>query len=95
MILPSEQRVYVLPSETYAQIGFPGMIRDKKPDEKSYILERYFSDVYAMFLNKLSYFVIETAVSEEETLKLKALFDEIIKIKLLLVDQDTSKRKDR
>lgn len=81
-------RVYQLPQETYATLSFPGLLRDKNPDEKSYILERYLSDVYALFLSKLSFFVINDPITTEEVTKLKALFDEMIKIKGLLVDKD-------
>jgi hypothetical protein len=85
-------RIYNLPKETFAQIGFPNLLRDKAPEEKSYILERYFSDVYAMFLNKLSFFVIDDPIDQHDLIRLKALFDEIIKIKHLLVDQDTDQK---
>jgi hypothetical protein len=49
------------------------------------LLEKYFNDIYGLFLNKLSSFAISGRVQEEDSIKLQALLQEIIKVKKLLV----------
>lgn len=48
------------------------------------VLERYFNDVYGIFLKKLSSYVISGESNREEDAKLIALLQEMIKIKKLL-----------
>ena len=48
------------------------------------ILEKYFNDVYNLFLRKLSTFVSLEATPDEDILKLQALLQELIKIKNLI-----------
>ncbi len=48
------------------------------------ILERYFHDVYGIFLKKLSSYVLSGESNDEEDIKLIALLQEMIKIKKLL-----------
>lgn len=48
------------------------------------ILERYFHDVYGIFLKKLSCYVMASESDIEEDAKLMALLQEMIKIKKLL-----------
>ncbi len=49
------------------------------------LLEKYFNDIYNLFLKKLSAFAIGEKASDEEALKLQALLQELIKVKSLLV----------
>jgi hypothetical protein len=49
------------------------------------ILEKYFNDIHNLFLKKLSGFAISERTTDEESLKLQALLQELIKVKSLLV----------
>ena len=49
------------------------------------ILEKYFNDIYNLFLKKLSAFALVEGTTDEEALKLQALLQELIKVKSLLV----------
>ncbi len=48
------------------------------------VLEKYFNDVYNLFLRKLSAFAALDHASDEETMKLQALLQELIKVKGLI-----------
>jgi hypothetical protein len=48
------------------------------------ILERYSNDVYNLFLRKLSLFASDNNVGEEDSIKLQALLQELIKVKGLI-----------
>lgn len=65
---------------------------DSKPayseaDQK--IIEQYFHDIYGIFMKKLSHFVLESDIRDDESLKLQALLQELIKIKRLIRDKFT------
>lgn len=47
-------------------------------------LEQYWSDLYNLFLRKLTLFAGSAPVREEESLKLQALLQELIKVKDLI-----------
>ena len=83
-----ELRTYVISSENQAAISFPAMLRDKPVSQDSMILERYFSDVYSMFLNKLTYFAMGTNTKEEDVVRLRALLEELVKVRKLLEEKD-------
>ena len=48
------------------------------------ILEKYINDIHNLFLKKLSFFITEESVPVEESLKLQALLQEIVKVKDLI-----------
>jgi hypothetical protein len=48
------------------------------------ILEKYFNDIYSLFLKKLAVFSGEDSVSGESATKLQALLQEMIKVKGLI-----------
>lgn len=50
------------------------------------VLEKYFNDVYNLFLRKVSLFSSYDHSTEEEMLKLQALLQELIKVKKILQD---------
>lgn len=50
----------------------------------SKILERYFYDLYGVFMKKFSAFVLESTVSVSETVQLQAMLQEMIKIKKIM-----------
>lgn len=47
-------------------------------------LERYFADLYGVFMKKFSNFVIERDIYDEETVTLQAMLQEMIKVKKIL-----------
>lgn len=51
---------------------------------KGKVLERYFHDLYGIFMKRLSYFVVESEATIEDTVKLQAMFQEMIKVKELM-----------
>ncbi len=56
-----------------------------KIDQKNIeILEKYFNDVYNLFLRKISYFASFESLNDEEDTKLQALLQELIKVKRLV-----------
>ncbi|MDB5259493.1 MAG: hypothetical protein JWO73_701 [Candidatus Taylorbacteria bacterium] len=48
------------------------------------ILERYFNDIYSLFLKKIAIFSGEDSVSGDSATKLQALLQEMIKVKGLI-----------
>ncbi len=48
------------------------------------ILERYFSDIYSLFLKKIAIFSGEDSVTDDSATKLQALLQEMIKVKSLI-----------
>ena len=67
------------PSEMYI-LRDGGEIDDNSADA----LEKYFNDIYNLFLRKISTFAILDKVDNEETTKLQALLQEMIKVKQLI-----------
>ncbi len=61
--------------------------RDKK-QQKSIILERYFNDVYKLFLAKLNALAMGEKLSPEGHSKMKTMLDEIIKVRGLLEKEE-------
>ena len=53
-------------------------------EEDQKILEVYFNDLYGIFMKKLSFFVVESASSSDETVKIQAMLQEMIKVKRLI-----------
>ncbi|MEK7641439.1 MAG: hypothetical protein AAB365_00430 [Patescibacteria group bacterium] len=58
-------------------------------DADQKILEQYFTDIYTVFMKKLSNFVLESEARDDDTLKLQALLQELIKIKHLIRTRST------
>jgi len=52
------------------------------------VLERYSNDIYNLFLRKLSSFVSVNDARQEDSVKLQALLQELIKVKGLLAAKD-------
>ncbi len=67
-----------------------GVLRDEgrdaysRTDDENVILERYFHDIYAMFLDRLTRFAVEADTAEEDKRKLTRLLQELIKTRTLL-----------
>ncbi len=57
--------------------------RPRTRPTKAKILERYFYDLYGVFMKRLSQFVLESEPSDIETVNLQAMLQEMIKVKKL------------
>ena len=53
-------------------------------ERENKILQEYFHDVHEVFLKKFSHFILDVSPSNDEIIKLQAMFQEIIKVKTLL-----------
>ena len=64
-------------------------VRDSgiESEENKVILERYFNDIYNLFLRKLTHFTGNSPVNNEETLKMQGLLQEMIKVKGLIENE--------
>jgi hypothetical protein len=70
------------PAEYYIFRDAPSSVGDPV------ILERYSNDVYNLFLRKLSLFASVDNTAEEDSIKLQALLQELIKVKGLLAGNE-------
>lgn len=61
-------------------------IRDQgiNSNEKTDVLEKYFNDIYNLFLRKLSSFAMFESLNDEDAIKMQALLQELIKVKKLI-----------
>ncbi len=67
------------PLEVY-KIRDGGQVSENNID----ILEKYFNDLYNLFLRKLSNFATFGHSTDEDTMKMQALLQELIKVKKLI-----------
>ena len=51
------------------------------------VLESYFHDLYGIFMKKLAYFVVNSDIASDETVKLQAMLQEMIKVKKLMMNK--------
>lgn len=58
------------------------------------VLEKYFNDIYNLFLRKLSSFTMFEYTTDEETTKMQALLQELIKIKKLMENSTVDELED-
>ncbi len=74
------------PPELYT-VRDQGYISEDKID----VLEKYFNDLYNLFLRKLSSFAMFEHTNEEEAMKMQALLQELIKVKKMIegIEVDT------
>lgn len=88
-VLTHESLMYdgiVQPIEILRALDGPS--RDPKkpnPPHEDKILERYFYDLYGVFMKRLSQFVLEPQVEEGDTVKLQAMLQEMVKVKKLIM----------
>ena len=61
-----------------------GILCEERREESVLVLEQYFNDMYNLFLRKLTLFASSVPISDEESLKLQALLQELIKVKRLI-----------
>ncbi len=60
----------------------------KRREDKNTILERYFHDMYVMFLDKLTRFAVESCTPVDQKERLKYLLNELIKTRTLLEEAE-------
>ena len=58
----------------------------KGEEGKTKILEAYYNDIYKLFLARIAKFEAATTVTDGDKVKLRSLLDELINVKMLLVD---------
>jgi len=72
----------------YEGVTRPGIIYTVRDNGGSMddieVLEKYFNDIYNLFLRKLSNFAMFERNNEDDTMKLQALLQELIKVKKLM-----------
>lgn len=62
--------------------GEKGSRRSVEEDQK--VLGEYFQDLYGTFMKRLSYFIVDSEIASDETVKLQAMLQEMIKVKGLM-----------
>jgi len=74
------------PTEILRALDGPARRNSDKPysDKEKNILESYFHDISIIFMKRLSLFISESEVSTEDSLKLQAMLQELLKIKSLI-----------
>lgn len=72
-------------------VSFPALLRDAPRRDNEAVLERYFNDIYSIYLNKLSAYVIAGMHDQVAADRLRSLLEEIIKVKTLLHNEETQK----
>ena len=86
----SQSSGYSLVDEPIVFEGIPRpikqlLIRDaERTAEDNVILERYFNDMYAMFINRLSALAIGNKIDGQDEKKLRSLLEEMLKVKGLI-----------
>lgn len=59
----------------------PDIVNDEKEQK---VLGQYFHDLYEVFMKKFSHFFIAPEMVASETVKLQAMLQEMIKVKMLI-----------
>lgn len=73
-------KIYTIPHH----ISYPNFLRDSSRREEDILLERYFNDIYSVYLNKLTSYVLQVKEDAEAASELRAMFEEIIKVRGIL-----------
>lgn len=60
---------------------------NSEKDQK--VIEQYFQDLYGVFMKRFSHFVVESELRPDDTVKLQAMLQEMVKIKRLLAHKNT------
>lgn len=72
-------------------VSFPALLRDAPRRDNEAILERYFNDIYSIYLNKLSSYILAATHDQVAAERLRSLLEEIIKVKTLLHTEENQK----
>jgi hypothetical protein len=81
-------KIYSIP----INVSFPGLLRDAPRRDNEAILERYSNDIYSIYLNKLSEYMISATHDGNSAKRLRSLLEEIIKVKTLLHTEEIQKQ---
>jgi hypothetical protein len=75
------------PVEVLRALDGPARRGSKQPytAEEQKVLEEYFRDMHTVFLKQFSVFIGETYVTNDDTLRLQAVLQELIKVKKLIM----------
>lgn len=65
-------------------VGYPFLLRDAPRSDTDILMERYLGDLYTMFMNRLSSYVIDSTNKNQTESQLRAMFEEIVKVKKTL-----------
>lgn len=75
------------PIEVLRALDGPARRDSRQPytAEEQRILEEYFRDIHTVFLKQFSAFIVETHVTIDDTLRLQAMLQELVKVKKLMM----------
>ncbi len=71
-------------SVSFIRDGNYDEIKEMDSSKNIEVLEKYFNDIYNLFLRKLSSFAMFEHTSDEEAIKMQALLQELVKVKSLI-----------
>jgi hypothetical protein len=84
-----QEKIYTISHQNFfvRDVPVPSPLTPEEKDQGKYkILEKYFDDLYKLFVHKLGDFDCAPSVNSETKKKLKSLLNELIHIKELLAD---------
>lgn len=81
-------KIYTIP----ITVSQPQLLRDRTPREGDAVLEQYFNDVYTLYLNRLTTYVLAGTHQYDSAQKLRSLLEEIIKVKTLICNEENQKQ---
>lgn len=73
-------KIYSLP----INITYPQVLRDSPRSDSDILMERYLNDMYTIYMNKLSAFILHRNDDPNGVYQLRAMLEEIIKVRNLL-----------
>lgn len=71
------------PTSLLRALDAPSPGHARKPEDQK-VLEEYFHDLYGIFMKRLSYFIVESESRPDDSVKLQAMLQEMIKVKKLI-----------
>lgn len=81
---PEIARIFDRPSQNSNAAGSAASPIDLTDVERRKRIEEYFHDLYGILMKKLSQFAVESDPPEEDSVKLIAMLQELVKVKRLL-----------
>ena len=74
------------PVEVFRALDNPARRDSREPytEQEQKILSDYFHDIHGVFMKCFSSFVLETCVDSDDTVRLQAMLQELIKVKKLI-----------
>ena len=93
-VISDDSFLLVYPSVGGNACGGARVLHDGSAREDSLILERYFNDVYKLFLRQVTRLDEKASLTDREKNHLQSLFAELIKVKMLLSGSDEESEED-